>query len=109
MPTDYDDDDRPRRRDEMDDYDDSPNRGKAPHRGTMILVFGILGLVCCGIFGIVAAIMGSNDLKEMQAGRMDREGESLTRVGQILGYVAIGLMILTVIFYGAMFALGAAG
>ena len=33
-----------------------PTSGSAmrPHRGTMILVFGILGLVCCIIFGIMA-------------------------------------------------------
>jgi hypothetical protein len=90
-----DEDDRPRRRrDEDDDYDDGPRRGGGkPHRGGMILTFGILGLLCCGIFAILAAVMGSNDLKEMQAGRMDRSGEGMTRVGQILGFVGIGLWV----------------
>jgi hypothetical protein len=121
MPTDeYDDDDRPRRprssRDDEfedrparrrdDDYDAPRGGGGAPHRGTMILVFGILGLVCCAVFGIVAAIMGTNDLKEMQAGRMDRSGESLTRVGQILGFVSIGLTVVGVIGWVIMLALG---
>ncbi len=72
----------------------------------MILTFGILGLLCCGLFGIAAAIMGTNDLKEMAAGRMDRSGEGLTRVGQILGFVAIGLWIVGVIVRVAMFAAG---
>jgi len=36
-----------------------------PHRGTLILVLGILGLVCCFICGIVAWVMGSS------AGRQD--------------------------------------
>ena len=39
-----------------------------PHRGTMILVFGILGLVICVIFGIVAWVMGNGDLKAMEHG-----------------------------------------
>lgn len=72
----------------------------------MILTFGILGLLCCGIFAILAAIMGSNDLKEMAAGRMDRSGEGLTRVGQILGFVGLGLWVIGVV---AQVALGVAG
>ncbi|HJZ93305.1 MAG TPA: DUF4190 domain-containing protein [Gemmataceae bacterium] len=95
-----DEDDRPRRRrDPEDDYDDTPGRsGGAPHRGGMILTFGILSLLCCPlIFGILAIVMGGNDLKAMAAGRMDRSGEGLTRVGQILGFVGIGLWILLTI------------
>jgi hypothetical protein len=63
----------------------------------MILIFGILGLICCLIFGILAAVMGSQDLKEMKAGQMDRSGEGLTRVGMILGFVGIGLWVLGII------------
>src|SRR5262245_47208307 len=110
MPTDeYDDEDRPARRQRDDDatYDDGPRGGGgAPHRGTMILVFGILGLVCCGIFAILAALMGTNDLKEMAAGRMDRSGEGMTRVGQILGFVGIGLWVLGVIIQVILLAGG---
>jgi hypothetical protein len=101
-----DDEERPvrRRRDEEDDYDDAPRsrRGGKPHRGGMILTFGILGLLCCGIFAILAAVMGSNDLKEMAAGRMDRSGEGMTRVGQILGFVGLGLWVIGVIANVAM-------
>jgi len=105
------DEDRPRRRRDADDeYDDVPRGGGggAPHRGGMILAFGILGLVCCLIFAILAAIMGTNDLKEMAAGRMDRSGEGMTRVGQILGFVSIGLNVLGVIIWIISFALGGA-
>jgi uncharacterized membrane protein len=59
-----------------------------PHRGTMILVFGILGFVICFIFGIVAWVMGNNDLRQMQAGTMDPSGEGLTRAGKIVGMIA---------------------
>ena len=108
-----DDDDRPaRRRDsEDDDYDDAPRRGSGgkPHRGGMILTFGILGLLCCGIFAILAALMGSADLKEMAAGRMDKSGESMTKVGQILGFIAIALNVVTILGYGIFFVAMGAG
>ena len=37
-----------------------------------ILVFGILGLLVCVIFGIVAWVMGNTDLRDMEYGQMDR-------------------------------------
>jgi len=75
--------------DQLDDYDDAPaGRRVEPHRGVMILVFGILGLMVCFIFGIVAWVMGKGDLEKMKRGEMDREGEAMTRVGYILGIVS---------------------
>ena len=65
-----------------------------PHRGAIILVFGILGLLLCQIFGIAAWTMGNNDLREMDAGFMDPAGRDLTVVGRILGMVSTGLLIL---------------
>ena len=64
-----------------------------PHRGTMILVFGILGLVICMPLGIVAWVMGSGDLKKMDAGLMDPEGRGITQAGKIIGMVATILAI----------------
>jgi phage FluMu protein Com len=59
-----------------------------PHRGGLILVLGILGLVVnCPIFSFMAWAMGSADLREIQAGRMDPSGEGLTRAGHILGMI----------------------
>lgn len=68
-----------------------------PHRGALILVFGILGLLVCLVFGIISWIMGKGDLDRMKAGQMDPEGESLTKVGMILGIVACCLQILAVV------------
>lgn len=68
-----------------------------PHRGVMILVFGILGLVCCVIFGIVAWVMGNGDLREMSEGRMDPSGQSLTQAGKICGIISVALAILGMI------------
>jgi hypothetical protein len=66
-----------------------------PHRGTLILVLGILGLVVCGFLGPVAWIMGNTDLKEIRAGRMDPEGEGLTNGGRILGIISTVLLVLS--------------
>jgi hypothetical protein len=66
----------------------------APHRGGMILAFGIIGLVICVPFGIAAWVMGNNDLREIEAGRMDPSGEGLTRSGKTIGIIACCLALL---------------
>src|SRR5438552_7695970 len=70
-----------RRRDdeEEDDEDDQreaalgrPRRRRRdvqPHRGTLILVLGILSIVTCQILGPIAWVLGNNDLAEMRSGR----------------------------------------
>ena len=80
-----------------------------PHRGTLILVLGILSLILCGIFAAIPAwIMGSNDLKEMDAGMMDPSGRSLTNAGRILGMISTILNILAVLLVFMLMALGIA-
>ena len=76
-----------------------------PHKGTMILVFGILGLLVCFPFGIVAWVMGNTDLKAMDAGTMDPEGRGLTQAGKILGIIGTLLATLGFIIGFFMFAL----
>ena len=89
-----------------DDYDDRPARRVEPHRGTLILVLGILGLVVCGFIGIAAWLMGKRDLELMARGRMDREGEGLTRAGYILGLIAVILMAVGLVIGILAMALG---
>lgn len=85
---------------QMNDYDDARSgRRVEPHRGVMILVFGILGLLLCVIFGIIAWVMGKGDLAKMKAGQMDREGESLTKVGYILGIVSVILNLIGILIW----------
>ena len=80
------------------------------HRGTLILVLGILSLIICQPLGIASWLMGNGDLRAMDAGTMDPEGRGLTQAGKICGVVsvvifAIGLVVgvLAVLFFG-MFA-----
>lgn len=63
-------------------------RNQVPHRGGLILALGILSwVISCPLFGVIAWIMGSGDLREMRAGRMDNSGMGLTQAGQILGMI----------------------
>ncbi|MCW5551728.1 MAG: DUF4190 domain-containing protein [Verrucomicrobiae bacterium] len=80
-----------------------------PHRGTLILVLGILSLVICGFLGIPAWIMGKNDLLEMDAGQMDPAGRSLTNAGRICGIIGCVLLVLGVVIAGLIFVLGMMG
>jgi hypothetical protein len=81
----------------------------APHRGTLILVLGIVGIVCCFIGGIVAWVMANTDLREMDAGRMDPDGRGLTLAGKICGIVSIVLFILGLLYGILMMVLVGAG
>ncbi len=79
-----------------------------PHRGTTILVLGIIGIACCMICGIIAWVMGNNDLKEMDAGIMDPEGRGITQAGKICGMVSVGLNIIGLLIWIAVMILGVA-
>ena len=59
----------------------------APHRGAMILTFGILGIACCFPLGIAAWIMGNNDMQQIEAGMMDPTGKGTTNAGKICGII----------------------
>ncbi len=74
----------------------------APHRGTLVLVLGVLGIVCCFICGIVAWVLGNTDLREMAAGRMDPEGRGLTQAGKICGIISVGLQIVGLVIWVLM-------
>lgn len=96
---------------QRDRADDGYNyrRDVAPHRGTAILVLGILSLVACGLLGPVAWIMGNTDLAEIRAGRMDRSGEGNTQAGRICGMIATILMGVGLGFWCILFIIAMAG
>ena len=80
-----------------------------PHRGTLILVFGILGLVICAPLAIVAWIMGSGDLKQIDAGAMDPSGRSLTNAGRICGIIGTILLGIGIVVFVVAIGLGVMG
>ena len=80
-----------------------------PHRGTLILVLGILSIVMCGIFTAIPAwIMGNTDLAEMNAGTMDSSGRGLTNAGRIMGMIICIISILLIIAGIGLMVLGVA-
>src|SRR5260370_11090463 len=98
------------RDDEFDDDDRDDRRARRrsrrssdwePHRGGMLLAFGIISLVV-GVIGIVPGILawvwGGKDLKKIDSGQMDPEGRSLTQIGYILGI--IGTILQTLMLLG---------
>jgi len=68
-----------------------------PHRGAVILAFGILGLAVCQLFGIAAWVIADADLKEMNRGYMDPGGRDLTQAGRILGIVSTVLLAISLV------------
>jgi len=81
----------------------------APHRGGLVLVLGLLGCFTCPFFSLVAWVMGSHDLREMRAGRMDRSGESPTMAGMILGMILSLLWIISAMLALAVILIAMAG
>jgi hypothetical protein len=81
-----------------------------PHRGVLILVLGILGIIPCFICGIIAWVLANNDLKEIDAGLMDPAGRGMTQAGKICGI--IGIILFAVWFVvqvlGVLFVAGSA-
>jgi hypothetical protein len=74
-----------------------------PHRGTLVLVLGIVSIFTCGIIlGPIAWILGNNDLKEMRAGTMDPSGEGMTNAGKICGMIALFLNIAGICIYAIL-------
>ena len=79
-----------------------------PHRGGLILVLGLLGfMINCPIFCFMAWVMGSSDLREMRAGRMDPSGEQLTQVGRILGMILSIIWIIAFVIFGFVLLIAA--
>jgi hypothetical protein len=80
-----------------------------PHRGTLVLVLGILAIVfnICLVPGVLAWTFGNQDLKEMDAGMMDPSGRGMTQAGKIMGIVGTVLVLIIavvqlLIFLGLM-------
>jgi len=63
------------------------------------LVFGILSyFVCFFIFGIVAWILGSIELKRIQRGESSNSGSAIASIGMWLGIINVILSIAAIIF-----------
>lgn len=92
-------------------YGQSPYGGYGtmaqPHpQGTTVLVLGILSVVVCFVCGIVAAVIGTHALREIDANPSAYSNRQNVTIGRILGFVGIGVQGLTIIGYIIVFAVG---
>ena len=95
--------DPPQQPPEPPQYGGPPQYGYGPggpqptnKKATWSLVLGIVGIVCCGFFaGIPALILGSSAKKEIAAG--NGSGAGMATAGIVLGWISIALGILGVI------------
>ena len=69
-----------------------------PHRGTLIVMMGILGSACF-LFGLAAFVLAKGDLARMDTGEVDDSGRGLTRLGMTLGMVGVAVQALVVIYF----------
>jgi len=74
-------------------------------KGTMILVLGILGLICCPICGPVAWVMGNGAMNAST----DPSDRNLVNIGRILGMVGTALTVLGVIVWTIIIVLSIVG
>ena len=107
---------RSRRFTDEDEDEDYPPRRRArrdcePHRGGLVLTFGIIGVatffMCPYIsplalgFAIAAWWMGGRDLRKIKAGTMDPDGQGTTQAGWICGIVGTCINLVALLGCGA--------
>jgi predicted Zn finger-like uncharacterized protein len=87
---------------------DPVRRDCEPHRGPLVLTFGVLSLVLLSIcfpvgvvLGLAAWVMGQADLRKLKRGDLDPAGQGLTQAGWICGIIGTLL--------NGLFSLGCAG
>ena len=98
--------------DEADEFDirrrPGVRRDCEPHRGTLILVLGIVSIVISGLglfLGLPAWIMGKRDLAKMDRGEMDPSGRGTTQAGFVSGIIGTILGSLNVLLWIGLIAL----
>ncbi len=87
-----------------------------PHRGTTVLVLGIVGL-CVNLLGIIGGIawyMGNEELRRMDAGLSDPAGRGMVTAGKVCGIIGFclgifGCCMMTLYFTMFFGMVGAAG
>lgn len=63
-------------------------------QATTILILGILSIVCCGLLGIAAWIMGNNEIKAIDEGRRPPENRGTANAGRVCGIIGVALTLL---------------
>ena len=83
---------------------------KTSSKAVTSLVLGVLGLICCQLFGPVAWYLGRQELNNIRQGVGAAKDEGVAKAGMILGIIGsvlLGLGIIWVLFLGGMAIVGA--
>ena len=67
--------------------------------------FALLGPVLCGI----GAVMGTKEIKGIDAGTVDPAGRTTARAAQVIGIIGVALFVLGMAFVMLFLVAGAAG
>lgn len=93
-----------------------PNAGGGSQsRAVMALVFGIIGVVCCGLFAPIAWYLGNEELAGIDAGRLPESNRGMAQIAKILGIIGSVLLVLALVWIffvgglGVLSALSEAG
>jgi uncharacterized protein DUF4190 len=66
-------------------------------KATAALVCGIVGLALCGPVGIAAIVFARQAEAEISASGGQLTGQGLAQAGRIMGWIAVGLMIVAAV------------
>jgi hypothetical protein len=80
-------------------YQPPPRRG-ANGMAVTALIMGIIGLLFCGVTGVLGAIFGHVALAQIK--RTSEEGRGMAIAGLVLSYVAIAGWLLVYVIYAGM-------
>ncbi|MGH9379408.1 MAG: DUF4190 domain-containing protein [Thermoanaerobaculia bacterium] len=75
-----------------------PPTGGGSGKAVTTLVLGILSIVCCGLLGPVAWVMGNGELKAIAAGTSPSSNETMAKIGKILGIIGTVLLVLSLVW-----------
>lgn len=68
-------------------------------QATTALILGIFGILCCGLLGIAAWVMGNNELAAISSGRRDPVNAGTARAARIIGIIGTVLIVLPIIIF----------
>src|SRR5438105_8019107 len=83
--------------------------GSASTNAIIALVAGIASFVICwGIAGIIAWIMGKGELNKIDRGESPEAGRSMAKIGMWLGIINVALSIIGIVIYALIFVIAIA-
>lgn len=74
--------------------------GNGSVNGTLILVLGVLGLVCCPVFGLIAWSMGTSALRTLEEEEHQGAERGLVVAGRVCGIISVFLFFITMAIWG---------